>query len=129
MAKESYEDRNVCTVSGCFSFSANSPVPPVRKTHRCQCRHRPIGYITPIHTLHTSLCLRYQLFGNVHLKRVNSSAVNTTIRERIPLSTTLLLKVYFLTSNLHLFFQHKSFFFDHFVAHTLPEHHPQITIH
>jgi len=62
-----------------------------------------VGHIMPIHTLRITLCFQYQLFGNVQLKRINSSAVNTTIRERIPLIYYLVTKVYFLTSNLHLF--------------------------
>jgi len=33
----------------------------------------------PIHTLHTTLCFWYQLLGNVQLKHINSSAINTTI--------------------------------------------------
>ena len=69
-----------------FTFLPNSPTPLVRKIHRWQCRHRPIGHIAPIRTLHTTPCFRYQLFGNVHLKLINSSAVNTTIRERIALT-------------------------------------------
>ena len=55
------------------------------KFHRWQSRHRPIGHIMPIHTLHTTLRFQYQLFGNVRLKLINSSAINPTIGERIPL--------------------------------------------
>ena len=62
-----------------------------------------LGRIVPILKSHTSIRFRFQMVGNVCLKRINSSADNTSQTVSSTYLLLLLPNVYFLMSNLHLF--------------------------
>jgi len=81
----------------------NLPTPPLRKIHRWQCGHRlNWPYNTYSHITHCTVSgTSCSAMCNLNILTVVQST-QLSGRE-FHLSTTLLLKVYFLTSSLHLF--------------------------